>query len=205
MNNSEPNLIARMQKDDHQAFQHLYYKHYDKILAYICSFIHCRHEAKDILQEVFVSLWENRCRLHNVTSVEAYLRVTARNRVLNLIRHQGLKPIHEEYAASADAHEVSQIDFSQLEYTDFENLMNRLINDLPTSQRRVVTMSRFEEKSHKEICQLLNLRIQTVKNALSTALRTLHKRLKDINQEDIYGIKRGGVKVIESICYVYAL
>ncbi len=192
MNNDEPGLIALMQSDDHMAFQQLYYRYYDDLFAYLYTLLHCRHEAEEILQDVYVSLWENRCRLHNVSSVNAFLRVTARNKALNVIRRQRLMPALEEYSSSTDAYEVSHTDCSQLEYADFEKLMMGFINALPASQRRVIMLSRFEDKSHKKICQSLNLSLQTVKNNLSLALRTLRLNLESADSDERQYILGGG-------------
>jgi len=131
--------------------------------------------AEDIVQEVFLHLWQKRFTLPVMQSVGAYLRRSARNRSLNYLRDQKRIPKGDgelPQLATQD-NEAS----AQLELSELQEKVNRAIDALPERCRLVFVLSRFEEMSQKEISEALGISVKTVENQMGRAYRFLREYL----------------------------
>lgn len=179
---TEEALIRRLEKGDRKAFDHIYDIYARRLMAYCRCYIHSMEDVEDVMQDVFISLWNNRGQIRNRQTLEPLLLKSARNRVLNEIRRKVNSPVFEEYVS---AREVSSVDStsSHVEYSDIERMVLNAISALPPTQRKVVILSKFSNLSNKEIVERTGLSEHTVKNALCLGLKTLRSRLSGM--EDI--------------------
>jgi len=128
-------------------------------------------EAKSLVHEVFISLWEKFETLPEDTNHRSYLYTAVRNRSLNYIRDRkklvGLEDISEQGTEETNAFEVREL----------EKEIELAINTLPEKCRMVFEMSRYEELKYAEIAQKMNISVKTVEAQMSKALSVLRQAL----------------------------
>ncbi len=172
----ESELIERLKNNDRSAFDALYWLYAPKLLGFALSYVKSESEAEDLVQEVFIALWQTRHNIKREDSLKSFLFMSLRNRVISLIRNKANMRIYTDYVELMDK-EISDRGEPAIEYAEFEKQVLKEIEALPATQREVIRLSRFANLSHSEISERLGLSMQTVKNALSMGLAALRKRL----------------------------
>lgn len=175
---SDNDLIGLLKSGDQNAFTVLYNRYWRLIYAHVYKMIRDEDEAKDILQDIFSNLWLNSDRVPQQENLLSYLYVIARNKVLNVIRHQKCQ---DDYFNSL-AKYASEISEETMQYLDERDLMAAIekeIAALPPRMRQVFEMSRKEHLSYKEIGKLLGTSDETVKKQVSKSLKVIRYNLKE--------------------------
>lgn len=172
----EQDLIIRLKNDDRRAFDMIYELYAPRLMSSCLSYIHIVEDMEEIIQDIFISLWKNRHTLQNTQTLSPFLYGALRNKILYYFRRKLNSPIYEQFLDIRD--EIHPTDnHAPVEYEEFRRIVLDEINNLPRSQREAILLSKFHGLSNKEIAENMNLNIQTVKNALSTGLKTLRQRL----------------------------
>lgn len=173
---SDNDLYLLFKKADAAAYTVIYNRYFDVLYLHAYSKLKDTDEAKDLIQEIFVSLWNKKETVNISTSLKSYLYVSVRNKVLDYISHQ---QIANRYADSLQAF----IDKGNC-ITDHlvrERLLSKIIDhqiaQLPEKMRVIFEMSRKEVLSHKQIAQRLNLSEDTVKKQVANAVKILRNKL----------------------------
>lgn len=129
-------------------------------------------EAKNLVHEVFISVWEKFEELPEDTNFRSYLYTSARNRCLNYIRDQKK---HVAFDSVYDQGVVAE--YNSIEIRELEKEIDLAINTLPEKCRLVFELSRYEELKYAEIAQKMNISVKTVEAHMSKALSLLRKAL----------------------------
>ncbi len=170
--NSDAELAQALRASDHGAFKALYYRYFEALYRFLWRYTRTEQVAKDLVQEVFTRVWQNRDKLDPGQSVKAYLFRIGYNLAVDHLR----KKTHQPDALEADpAHEPSYLDEPQF---DLREKLQAAIESLPEPLRVVFTMSRFEESTYAEIAEALEISIKTVESRMSRALKELRDQLK---------------------------
>jgi RNA polymerase sigma-70 factor (ECF subfamily) len=132
--------------------------------------------AEDIVQDVFIKLWENRHQIKEERSLKSYLYTIANNLALNYIRHTKVAMKFQQ----AQVEEVSTDESPQalLEKKEFHDRLLECVAALPEKPRLVFMMSRMEDLSYQEIAERLGISVKTVESHIGHALKTLRKSLQ---------------------------
>ena len=135
-------------------------------------------DAENIVQDVFLLLWEKREVLDIQISLVSYLFALVKNKSLDYLRH---KVIADEYKQelSAKLTALELLNYSFTSDEEIEQILMTAINKLPERCRQVFLKSRIEGKKNREIANELNLTVSTVENQMTIALRKLRVELKD--------------------------
>jgi RNA polymerase sigma-70 factor (family 1) len=167
-------LLDLLRLDDREAFEILYNKYSAKLFHAAYNLFRDSDVCEDLVQELFIDLWTKRNQL-NITSLESYLKVAIRHRVIYYIRTQKatldldvVEELIEKYTAD-----------SKLLQNDISQLLETNVAQLPEKCRQIFTLSRKEYLSNKEIASRLNISIKTVENQMTIALRYLRTGLTD--------------------------
>ncbi len=173
-------------KDDKTDFDRLFRLYYPRLVAYGCLFLE-QQTAEDIVQELFVCLWENSKRIIIHTSLEAYLFKSVYLRCLNVIKQRKTRDRHRQLIEeSILASELRQFDpdgnesIRKLYSQDLENDLRTVIDTLPPKCRAVFKLSYLYEIKNKEISHILDISLSTVENHLYNALKVLRLKLKKL-------------------------
>jgi RNA polymerase sigma-70 factor (ECF subfamily) len=134
-------------------------------------------DAKEIVQDVFINLWNKRETISSDKSVKSYLFTSVKNRCFNFIRD------NKKFRSS-----VLDIDIADYEApyendsfsgSELQAKIDNAINKLPENCREVFKLSRIEELKYKEIADKLNISVKTVEAQMSKALKVLRVELKE--------------------------
>ncbi|MDL2281510.1 RNA polymerase sigma-70 factor [Parabacteroides sp. OttesenSCG-928-G06] len=159
-------------------FDQVYVIYYSRMLRFAREYLMQEEDAENVVQDIFLFLWEKRDVLDIKVSLTAYLFTLVRNRCLDFLRHQSVK---EEFSKDYEMKRMAleQFNHSFTSDEDIETIIQEAICKLPERCREVFIKSRIEGKKYKEIAEELNISVNTVENQISIALRKLRVELKD--------------------------
>lgn len=176
---SDNDLVLLMRINSNQAFTQLYNRYWKKMFTTAANKLHNLEEAEDIVQQIFISLWDRREVLEIKTSLDSYLAVAVKYRVLKHLNLRFRLKNFSDVAVEATIAELS--DDSTQEWLEFNEVNQRvqyLIEALPEKSRLVFEMSRIEGISHKEIASSLKLSEKTVEWHITKAIKFIRTGLK---------------------------
>lgn len=176
-NISDSELLSQMANDNRLAYAEIYNRYKGVLFLHAFKIIKDEDEAKDIIQELFITLWLRRKGISITTNLSAYLYTAIRNRVLDHIAH---KSVQGKYIDSLACfiEQGEWVTDQQIREKELSELIELEIAQLPPKMRQVFQLSRFEEYSHFEIAQKLNISDKTVKKQVHNALQILRKKLE---------------------------
>lgn len=133
-------------------------------------------KSEDILQDVFIKLWEN-CNKVDFNKVKSYIYSIANNMFLNDIKDQKVVQNHRKHNENKSTNESPE--FIMLE-KEFMEKLESTIDNLPEKQREVFLMNRIEKKKYKEIALLLDISVKAVEKRMHQALVVMRKEIGDV-------------------------
>ena len=173
---TDKDLTSLLKAGDQSAFAEIYNRYKFILHNHAWNKLKNREEARDLIQEVFSTIWDKRQTLQIGQNLSGYLYSCVHNQFLNKVVHQSVK---NKYIDSIR-------DYSQTGtiYTDHrvrENMLKAIIDkeidELPSRMKQVFILSRRQHMSHKEIAELMGTTEQTVKKQMVYALKILRKKL----------------------------
>jgi len=173
---TDDELVILLKQGDEQAFAQIYKRYAEKLAGFAGSKLYSLDDARDILHDIFVKLWEGREQLHITSNLQSYLFAVVRHRVVDKIRRNVTR---EEYALATQSLAVfySEDAGKQLEAKELRQTIDHSLDQLSPRIKEIYLMSREEGLSNREIAEKLSLSEQTVKNQLSAALKHLRQTL----------------------------
>ena len=175
---SDEELTTLLREGDHTAFAEIHRRYYPLLYSHAFKRLPYREEVRDILQELFAYLWNNRLELSFTSGLAAYLYTSVRNRVINVFTKD---KIRQEYAVSFAKYreEGSQETDERIRETELAAMIEKEIAALPDQMRKVFEMSRFQHLSHNEIAEITRTSPLTVRKQIQNALKILKSKLND--------------------------
>lgn len=158
-----------------RAFDALFRTHYAGMCRFVTQLVYSRAVAEEIVQEVFVLIWERYEHIGETHPSRAYLYTAARHQALNYIRHKRLEERWTDEQLTVEQPEITVE--SHLDEHALIHAVQQAIEQLPKGCRLVYTMSRQENLTYQEIATALGLSVKTVEAQMSRALRLLRKSL----------------------------
>ncbi|MBL7719924.1 MAG: RNA polymerase sigma-70 factor [Flavipsychrobacter sp.] len=159
------------------AFEQAFREHFKALHAYAFTIIKDGDDAEEIVQNVFVKLWERREQLGQIDSLKAYLYRATYNDSLNYLKHNKVKAAYETYAKATGSDRNDPVD--TLSTRELQAKIDKALNELPEQCRTIFQMSRFEELKYREIADQLGLSVKTIENQMGKALKVLREKLAD--------------------------
>ena len=179
-------LAARLRDADQDAYNEIYRIFFPRLLRFCFSYVRDNAAAENIVQDAFLKLWEVKSTLAGNTNLPAYLTTLVKNASLNYLQK---KKSESRVYSSLQQTALSDVELriQMLQGTIPENIFSKelqvivkkAIDQLPEQTRRVLLMNRYEEKSYREIAQLLGISEKGVEYHISKAFRELRTLLKD--------------------------
>ncbi len=163
--------------DDEKAFEKLFGLFYPSLSIYAKRYIEDQAVREDIVQDVFVALWEGRKKLQITTSIRSYLIFSVRNHCLNYLRKEGLNRHYQEFISKEQLLSAEEQDVYLL--SELHDLLESALAKLPDTYRIVFEMHNMEGKDYAEIAEALNISVRTVKRYKSQVVDILKDELKD--------------------------
>jgi RNA polymerase sigma-70 factor (ECF subfamily) len=170
-------LIALVQQDNRKAFDALYQRYWKKMLRYAYNMLHDKEWSREVVQDVFLALWEKRA-VQNIATFSSYLYTSVRFRSINVMRDQKRINAYAENFYALHPHKLlDNSNEEQQNVNDLEQTIERSLQELPEPYRKAYHMSSKEKLLIPEIAARMNISQRTVANYLSLALKHLRGSL----------------------------
>lgn len=183
MNDKE--FIEGLKKSDERVFEELF-RHYVTVLSeYAFFYLRDRQLAEDVVQDLFVKLWENRQSLEIHTSLKAYLYRSTHNSCIQFLRYKTVSDKHEQFlqARLREAKLMNQLYFetgiTNLFEKEIGELVNQSLEKLPPKTSEIFRLSRRKYLKNSEIAKQFKLSEKSVEYHITKALEMLRTDLKD--------------------------
>ena len=171
--------ISSFVSGDISAFDQIYRHYSKKLFHFTFDLVKIKSEAEEIVQEVFLKLWQNRTKLREYTSFETFLFRIAYNTTISVLRKRAQEKRYIEYIKALSLVESGKNQNYAFELDELINTVNEIINQLPERQKDVFILSREQGLAYKEIAQELGISINTVENHMVRALKFIKTKLSD--------------------------
>lgn len=173
---NEQIIIERFREGDTLACEKIFHEYYKSLVIYAGTMLKNRDDAEDVVQQVYVNIWEKRERLEIHTSLKAFLYRAVYHTTLNKLKQQSVR---EQYAGEIRSSAVLiQVD-DRLQQKELQHKLDEAINELPEQCARIFKMSRYDQLKYQQIADALDLSVKTVENQMGKALKLLREKLKD--------------------------
>ncbi|HEY4325134.1 MAG TPA: RNA polymerase sigma-70 factor [Mucilaginibacter sp.] len=170
---ADGDLFALVKQDDQAAFKELYLRYDALLYSYAYRKLQAKQEAQDVVQEVFIALWNKRHSFELKTTLQGYLYKSVLNRVLDVFKHRSIKTAYANQYVDVDSTET---DFLLREH-ELEALIEKEIQAMPPKMREIYILKRRQYLSAKEIAEQLDISEHTVNTQMKRALHHLRMKL----------------------------
>jgi len=170
-------LIYELAKGSIDAYECIYNMHYTHVYSCVFKIIKDNNEAREITQDTFVSLWENRSKLKKNVPIKYLLFKMAHNDCLNRFKHQ---KVRERYL-SEECYLLEASFYENFENTYDPDLLDQIksaVEELPKKNQEVFKLRYYKSLNTKEVADKLTITPRTVETHISNALRILRDKFK---------------------------
>ena len=158
------------------AFNFLYEKYHWALYLFALKLSKNQHEAEELVQSVFVTVWETRQTIDPTKSFSAYLFSIARNRFYDMLRKRIVENCYVDYILNQD-HPVTDDIEKQVEDKEINEIIQKLLQRVPERRQEIFRMSRDENLSYKQIATKMQISENTVDTQIRNVLNFLRKEL----------------------------
>jgi len=173
---SDTEITDLLKSGDQAAFTEIYNRFKGLLYIYACKITRDDDIAEDLVQDIFIYLWDKRQTINFTSSISSYLYSAIRYKFFDLVDKQ---KVRADYVSAFQAFldEGERQTDNYISEKELSAVIEREVNNLPAKMREVFLLSRKEYLSNKEIAERLDISEKTVKNQISTALKTLKIKL----------------------------
>ncbi len=173
--------IHRHTRGEPERFESIFREYFVPLVSFAAGFVKDTDAAREIVQNLFVKVWEKRNELDMDSPMKSYLFTATHRSCLNHLRdlkkfdrekQPGLGPDTPQYSMHDDPGEAEEVRLR----------VHKALQALPEKCREVFLFSRFEDMGYKEIAWKLNISVKTVETHMSKALMILREDLKDLTR-----------------------
>ena len=165
-------LLSRGSKD---AFRQLYNRYGSKIHRFALNYLKSEYDAEELVQDVFLKLWDKRNFLDSSGNIKSYIYKVAVNSIYDFIRHKNIEQAFHEFSMGKT--EESDDTWEEVVYNDMLAQIEQLMKQMPEQRRKIFKMSKEYGLSNAEIAKSLSLSKRTVENQLYRARTFLKDNL----------------------------
>ena len=175
---SDIELITRLNKGDIKAFDLIYSKYAANLYRFALKYLRSEDEARELVQSVFVKIWDLRRTIKTDTSFRSFIFTIAYNDMCKLFRKRKYNKefVNEILYLNQPTSETEQ----RIDYKSLTDSLEKIIEKLPEKQKTIFIKSRYEGKSTREIAEDVGLSPGTVDNYISASINFIKSKLKFI-------------------------
>ncbi|HYX08326.1 MAG TPA: RNA polymerase sigma-70 factor [Bacteroidales bacterium] len=175
MKNDDSHIWNQLKIGDKKAFEYIFKNYYLQLCLFSKQYTGNIDDSREVVQDLFIWLWEKRGNLDHLQSVKTYVHSSLR---FNSIRKRSMDKFR-----FIDTTDISEEKFvsgfhDELEYTELQSVVFKVINRLPDRCREIFELSRYEKHTYKEIAQKLGISVKTVEGQISKALRNIQSGIE---------------------------
>lgn len=172
---SDRELVLALKGGDMRAFESVFMRWYPQVFRFLKTIVKEKALAEDLAQMVFMKIWLYRDQLDESKSFKNYLFVLAKNGALDALKLK--RCILMEDISSVSEPQTNEGAENLAEFSETNSRIYQIINEMPLQRRFVFNLSRFQNKSNKEISEMLGVSVRTVEKHIELALKDLRKYL----------------------------
>ena len=158
-----------------------------KLLRYASHFLRDDDEARDVVQDIFLKLWQKKEELDQIENIEAFAMRMTRNRCLDIIRAGKTVPIDAETNRKLKQETIDV--HSKVELSEAAGQVKQLISRLPDIQQKVMHLRDIEQLEYEEIAELTGLQVNAIRVNLSRARKKVRDEYIKMNRDEDHGYK----------------
>ena len=170
----DTDLMERLRDGDDLALKLIYKKYWTQLYTSAHNVLHDQPACEDIIQDLFINLWNKREQIEIKASLKSYLFASVRYEVYRQVRHGSVR---EDIFENIQDRLQTPSEYGNIEHRELLSYVNSIVNNLSEKCKVVYKLSREEQLSHKEIARKLDISTKTVENHLNKALRQLRTSL----------------------------
>ena len=168
---SDKQLAEKIKQSDKQAFETFYFRYYKLLFHYTISRIQCPERAREIIQDIFKRLWQNRESIDTKKSIKAYLFQIANNLLIDNYRKQHVQKTYFDRPEKLP-------EIQSGENLDFKTQFNIAMEKLPEECRIVFTLHHVKKYTYLEIAEMCSVSKKTVEKRMKLAIEVLRQQLE---------------------------
>jgi len=173
--------MERMRQGDRSALDELLRRYWGQTVAHCAALLGDWEAAEDVAQETFFWVWEHPVRWRPEGSAAAFVYKIARHRALDRLKWLRVRARRKDEAAGACYPAMpSPNPLELVEHAELRALLDRAVASLPPRRREIFTLGYLHELSHKEIAEIMEISLRTVKNQMTDALAHVRRTLRPL-------------------------
>ena len=176
MEQTETEFLEKPKINNAAAFEELFKTYYKPLCSYARYYLKDPDESEEVVQGMFMQLWEKKDSTRITTSVKSYLYSSVRNNCLNRIKHMKIRSEHREHVLK-NSDKSSDTVMDKVIGKELEQQITSAIEGLPEQCGLIFRLSRHGDLKYAEIAEHLDLSVKTVENQMGKALRVLREKL----------------------------
>lgn len=176
MHYSDDEIIRGLQQDDQRMLKYLFDLHYENLVLHALTYVIRKEIAEEIIQELFIRIWEKRKTILITRSFEAYLYTSAKNSSINYLKSKYARISFVNLSAITEKPVRYNVE-DEVAEGELKSFIHRTIDNLPPKCRIIFNLSRNSELSHQEIADMLGISKKTVHAQIRIALLRIKKAL----------------------------
>lgn len=173
-NLSDPQLVALLKEDELSAFAEIYNRYWSALFASAYNRVRDEEICKEIVQDVFTAFWSKRETLVLTAGLSNYLFRAVKYQVIDHFRKQAIR---RSYLSRQNAETADDSNLQWVLLRDLQQHLDSLVDSLPDKCKSVYRLSKIENRSNREIAQMLDISEKTVEGHLTKALKILRVNL----------------------------
>lgn len=172
-------LVKLLKNGDMAAFDAIYNKYCHKLYGFVLVYLKQEEDAEEIVQEVFIKIWNLRGKISAYLSFESFLFTIAYNATISLLRKRVSEIKSREYLKYLQQIDTTEQVIDEIRFKELNNKVQILLQQLTPRKKEIYLLSREEGLTHKEIARKLNISESTVNNHLVTILKYLKHHIRN--------------------------
>ena len=170
-------LLLLLKEGNMVAFDAIYKQYCKRLYGFVIRYVKQEADAEEIVQEVFIKIWENRDKIDVYSSFESYLFTISYNSAISLLRKRVQEKKYLEHLTSLQEIESGFELTDEIHFNELNDTIKYLLNKLTPRQKEIFQLSREEGLTHEEIAKKLGISVSTVKNHIVSVLRFLKSNI----------------------------
>ncbi|WP_103068879.1 RNA polymerase sigma factor [Aquimarina sediminis] len=158
-------LVKALKKGKVDAFETIFRLYERRLYHFVFAYTKSKYISEEIIQYIFIKIWEDREQIDPKKSFHSYLFVLAKNRTFNYLRDAKNRESIKTELWNSRSKSYEQID-SDINYSDYGAIVKDIVQSFPKTEQSVYRLSIEEGKSHIEIASILGITVKTVRNHL---------------------------------------
>ena len=178
---NERELLILLKQGDDNAFEEIYRLHSSKLYGNLLKLLKSEELAMDLLQDLYVKLWNNRATIDVDKSIVAYLFSIAKNLAIDFFRRAAREANLQNHLINVGTELYNHVD-DVLFHKETSAILNKAIEALPPQQQKIFNLCKVEGRSYEEAASILGISPATVGNQLVKAVRSVRTTM--LNSQD---------------------